>query len=118
MTREIFLRPWGYYDILHSEPGVQIKRIFVEGGKRLSLQTHEHRAEHWYITNGIGIVTAGDQEFRLGVGDSVTIAIGEQHRIEGFGDAGVTFIEVQTGDYLGEDDIIRIEDDFGRSSTD
>lgn len=116
MTREIFIRPWGYYDILHTEPGTQIKRIYVENNKRLSKQSHKHRSEHWLITAGKALVEIEDNVFHLSTGDSVTIGVGEVHRIQGASEEGCTFIEIQQGDYLGEDDIIRYEDDFGRQS--
>lgn len=114
MTREIFIRPWGFYDILHTEPGTQIKRIHVEANKRLSKQSHEHRAEHWYITEGKGIVEIEDNVFHVGAGDSITIGVKEVHRVAAAGES-LTFIEIQTGDYLGEDDIVRYDDDYGRA---
>ena len=116
MTQEIFVRPWGFYIILHTEQRVQVKRIHVENGSRLSKQSHEHRAEHWYITQGYAKVELGEQELHLGPGDYVSIGVGEVHRVESEGaDDDLVFIEIQTGDYLGEDDIVRYEDDFGRT---
>ena len=114
MSRTIEIRPWGFYDVLHREPGIQIKRIYVEPGKRLSLQTHAHRSEHWYVIDGFGFVTIDDQVFELTPGDSVTIDVGEKHRVEGR-NVGITFIEIQKGDIIDEDDIVRIEDDYGRA---
>lgn len=94
---------------------MQVKRIHVENGSRLSKQSHKHRAEHWYITQGYAKVEIGEQELHLGPGDYVSIGVGEVHRVEAEGtDDDLVFIEIQTGDYLGEDDIIRYEDDFGR----
>jgi mannose-6-phosphate isomerase-like protein (cupin superfamily) len=116
MTQEIFVRPWGFYVILHTEQRVQVKRIHVENGSRLSKQSHEHRAEHWYITQGYAKVEIGEQELHLGPGDYVSIEVGEVHRVEAEGaDDDLVFIEIQTGEYLGEDDIVRYEDDFGRA---
>lgn len=114
MTHEIFVRPWGFYVILHTEQKVQVKRLHVEAGSRLSKQSHKQRAEHWYITQGYAKVELGDQELHLGPGDYVSIAVGEVHRVEAEGEMDLVFIEIQTGDYLGEDDIIRYDDDFGR----
>ena len=114
MTPEIFVRPWGFYVILHTEQRTQVKRIHVEVGSRLSKQSHKHRAEHWYITQGYAKVELGEQEFHLGPGDYVSIGVGEVHRVEAEGLEDLVFIEIQTGDYLGEDDIIRYDDDFGR----
>lgn len=113
-SRDITVRPWGFYDILHKEPGYQIKRIHVEADQRISLQSHKHRSEHWYIIQGLGVVEIEEEAFEIGVGDSITIAVGEVHRITAVGDKGVTFFEVQAGDYIGEDDITRFEDDYGR----
>lgn len=116
MTQEIFVRPWGFYIILHTEQRVQVKRIHVENGSRLSKQSHKHRAEHWYITQGYAKIEIGEQELHLGPGDYVSIGVGEVHRVEAEGtDEDLVFIEIQTGDYLGEDDIVRYEDDFGRA---
>jgi mannose-6-phosphate isomerase-like protein (cupin superfamily) len=105
-------RPWGYYEVLLTEDGIQVKRIVVHEGKRLSLQTHRHRAEHWFIKSGLGLVTVGDSIKEIHSGSAVSIARGEVHRVEALKE--LTFYEVQIGSYLGEDDIVRIEDDFGR----
>jgi mannose-6-phosphate isomerase-like protein (cupin superfamily) len=115
MGREITIRPWGFYDVLHVEKGYQIKRIHVEQNCRLSLQSHKYRAEHWYVTQGIGLIEVAGASFQIEKGDTVTIGVGEVHRIEGVGETGVTFFEIQAGDYLGEDDITRYEDDYGRA---
>ncbi len=114
MTPEIFVRPWGFYVILHTEQKVQVKRTHVENGSRLSKQSHKHRAEHWYITQGYAEVELFDQILHLGPGDYVSIGVGEVHRVRAEGEGDLVFIEIQTGEYLGEDDIIRYEDDFGR----
>jgi len=106
-------RPWGFYEVLLTEPGIQIKRITVTAGKRLSLQTHQHREENWFITAGRGMVTNADWVYTVTAGAKVQIAKGAKHRIEAL-DEDVVFYEVQIGDYLGEDDIVRLEDDYGR----
>ena len=109
-------RPWGYYQVLSDEPDHKVKRIVVYPGKRLSLQRHRRRAEHWYILNGEAIVTLDDKELHLKPGESVDIPRGAVHRVMNPGSEDMAFIEVQTGDYFGEDDIERLEDDFGRVS--
>ncbi|MCK4389043.1 MAG: phosphomannose isomerase type II C-terminal cupin domain [Desulfobacterales bacterium] len=109
-------RPWGYYQVLSDEPDHKVKRIVVYPGKRLSLQRHRRRAEHWYILNGEAIVTLDDKELHLKPGESVDIPRGAVHRVMNPGTEDMAFIEVQTGDYFGEDDIERLEDDFGRVS--
>jgi mannose-6-phosphate isomerase-like protein (cupin superfamily) len=114
MLPEIHVRPWGFYVILHTEQRVQVKRLHVESGSRLSKQSHKHRAEHWYITQGYAKVELGDQELHLGPGDYVSIGVGEVHRVEAESEEDLVFIEIQTGEYLGEDDIIRYEDDWNR----
>ncbi|MDQ7783889.1 MAG: glycosyltransferase [Desulfomonilaceae bacterium] len=107
-------RPWGYYEVLSDRADHKIKRIVVYPGKRLSLQRHRRRAERWTIVNGTPIVTRFEEEIQLSPGQSIEIPRGAEHRIFNPGDAPVVFIEVQVGDYFGEDDIERIEDDFGR----
>ena len=107
-------RPWGYYQVLADEPDHKVKRIVVYPGKRLSLQRHRHRSEHWYVLAGRAIVTRDDQEFELGAGQATDIPRGALHRVRNPGSENTAFIEIQTGDYFGEDDIERIEDDFGR----
>ncbi|CAN2188774.1 {ManC} Mannose-6-phosphate isomerase [Candidatus Nanopelagicaceae bacterium] len=108
-------RPWGTYQVLHSNPFSQVKEITVKPGARLSYQTHEKRAEHWFITQGPAIVTIDGVTKTLQMGDSIDIAVGVAHRMAAPETNGVTFIEVQTGTYFGEDDIVRLEDDFGRN---
>ena len=108
-------RPWGYYTILSDTPGHKVKRIVVYAGKRLSLQRHRQRAEHWYVVEGEGRATVEGRELRLAAGDSVDIPRGATHRMENRSGADMSFIEVQTGTYFGEDDIERFEDDFGRT---
>jgi mannose-6-phosphate isomerase len=106
-------RPWGKYDVLLEDNNVKIKRIIVEDMKRLSLQTHENRDEYWFITAGQGIVTVDDHQQEVRAGMQLTILRGEKHRVQALG-GQLVFIEVQHGAYLGEDDIVRYEDDFGR----
>ena len=107
-------RPWGYYVILADEQDHKVKRIIVYPGKRISLQRHLRRSEHWYIIKGESIVTLDNQEIPLKGGESVDILNVTIHRIENSGKEDLAFIEVQRGDYFGEDDIERLEDDFGR----
>ncbi len=107
-------RPWGYYTVLSDEPDHKVKRITVYAGKRLSLQRHTRRAEHWYLIRGEGVATLNAKESRLKAGDALDIPRGALHRIMNPGTGDMAFIEVQTGDYFGEDDIERFEDDYGR----
>ncbi len=107
-------RPWGSYTVLGSGDGYQVKQITVKPGKRLSYQRHAHRSEHWYVVTGSGQVVLDGVERDVTVGDAVDVPIGGLHRIGNNGDTLLIFIEVQRGDYLGEDDIERLEDDFGR----
>ena len=107
-------RPWGRYEVLAAEKGTQVKRIEVHPGKRFSLQKHQKRAEKWIILTGRGTATVCGRQREVGPGDFVEIPRGEVHRLHNTGPAPLVFIEVQFGDYLGEDDIQRLEDDFGR----
>lgn len=107
-------RPWGYYKVLSDKPDHKVKRIVVYPGKRLSLQSHEHRYEEWTIISGHPTVSLNDKELFLHPGQSVHIPLGAKHRVSNPGEDKVVFIEVQTGTYFGEDDIKRYEDDFGR----
>lgn len=107
-------RPWGTYTVLENTPGYKIKRIEVKPGKRLSLQKHFHRSEHWIVVSGTALITVGDRETILRENESTYIPIGEVHRLENPGKVDVILIEAQVGSYLGEDDIVRIEDDFKR----
>jgi len=108
-------RPWGFYEVLLDEPDHKVKRITVYPGKRLSLQRHQKRSEHWHIIKGNAVVTLDDQEIPLGKGESVDIPRGGTHRVANPGQEEMVFIEIQQGDYFGEDDIERFEDDFGRA---
>ena len=107
-------RPWGSYTVLDEKDGYKVKRIEVKPGKRLSYQKHAQRAEHWVVVAGVALVTLDGEEIRLTPGAAIDIPIGAAHRIENPGDEPLVFIEVQRGLYLGEDDIVRLQDDFGR----
>lgn len=111
--RKVF-RPWGWYDSLECGPGFQVKRIGVNPGASLSLQMHHHRAEHWVVVTGTGHVTNGERVFDLHANESTYIPIGTRHRLENLTEHPLEIIEVQTGDYLGEDDIVRFEDRYAR----
>ena len=108
-------RPWGYYQVLADESDHKVKRIVVYPGQRLSLQRHRHRAEHWFIIAGQAVVTRNEEKIPLGSGQGVDIPQGAWHRVMNPGNNKMVFIEVQTGDYFGEDDIERKEDDYGRT---
>jgi mannose-6-phosphate isomerase len=109
-------RPWGYYQVLADEADHKIKRICVFPRSRLSLQRHQHRSEHWYVIHGSAVVTLEAEEMRLGEGESINIPPRTAHRVFNPGDGNLIFIEVQGGSYFGEDDIERLEDDYGRAS--
>lgn len=108
-------RPWGFYTVLSDEVDHKVKRICVHRGKRLSLQRHRRRAEHWYLVSGEGVVTIDAREIPLRAGEAVDIPCGAAHRFSNAGQTDAFFIEVQTGEYFGEDDIERLADDYGRS---
>ena len=108
-------RPWGYYDSIDKGNGFHVKRILVNPGAKISLQKHEHRAEHWVVVKGIAQVTCGTETFKLIENQSTYIPLGEVHRLENIGSIPLEIIEIQTGDYLAEDDITRIEDEYDRS---
>ena len=112
--RKVF-RPWGYYDLVDSGEGFQVKRIVVNSGAKLSLQKHKYRAEHWVVVKGVALVTCGDKIFELVENQSTYIPQGSIHRLENHQDIPLEIIEIQTGSYLGEDDIIRFEDDYQRN---
>ncbi|MDQ7031939.1 MAG: phosphomannose isomerase type II C-terminal cupin domain [Desulfonauticus sp.] len=109
-------RPWGSFTVLADEPDHKVKRIEVKPGKRLSLQRHQHRQEHWLIVKGQALVTLDDKQLTLFAGESVDIKKRQIHRVENPSPELLVFIEVQLGDYFGEDDIERLEDDFGRTT--
>lgn len=108
-------RPWGGYQTLERGPGYQVKRLVVQPGHRFSLQKHRRRAEHWTIVAGSAKVTLDGRSRRLGPRESVTVPRGAWHRAENVGRVPVIIVEVQFGAYLGEDDIIRRQDDYGRA---
>jgi mannose-1-phosphate guanylyltransferase len=107
-------RPWGTYTILEHGPRFKIKRIEVRPGRSLSLQMHHHRSEHWVVVSGMAKVTNGDQELFISTNESTYIPAGHKHRLENPGIVDLVMIEVQSGEYLGEDDIVRYEDAYGR----
>lgn len=107
-------RPWGSYTVLEESNGYKIKRIEVNPGKRLSLQKHFHRSEHWIVVSGTATVTVGDEKRLVRPNESTYIKAGELHRLENEGKIPVVLIEAQVGEYTGEDDIVRVEDDFSR----
>jgi mannose-1-phosphate guanylyltransferase/mannose-6-phosphate isomerase len=107
-------RPWGFYDSIDHGDRFQVKRIVVMPGARLSLQMHHHRAEHWVVVSGTALVTRGEEQFLLGENESTYIPLGIRHRLENPGRVPLQIIEVQSGTYLGEDDIVRFDDKYGR----
>ena len=107
-------RPWGTYATLKQEDGYQVKRITVAPGQKLSLQYHHKRAEHWVVAQGQAIVQVGEEEFETSPGDYRYIPLGEKHRLTNIGSGDLVLVEVQVGEYLGEDDIVRLEDVYGR----
>jgi mannose-1-phosphate guanylyltransferase/mannose-6-phosphate isomerase len=109
-------RPWGWFESLVNTPGYQVKRLHVYPRAALSLQSHQHRSEHWVVVSGTASVVRDDEVFRLETNESVYIHVGQKHRLANETDAPLTLIEVQTGSYLGEDDIIRYDDVYGRDS--
>ena len=112
--REVY-RPWGKFDVLDENIGYKVKRITVNPGAKLSVQMHNHRAEHWVVVSGVAKVTKGKRSFVLSENESTFIPMGETHALENCGKVNLELIEVQSGTYLGEDDIIRFEDRYGRS---
>jgi len=116
LHREVF-RPWGSYDSVDSGERFQVKRLSVKPGGVLSLQMHHHRAEHWIVVQGAARITRNDETFLLAENESTFIPVGATHRIENPGKVPLHIIEVQSGSYLGEDDIVRFEDNYGRKGT-
>ena len=107
-------KPWGYFEVLFETEFSKVKILSVDSGQMLSMQMHEHRSETWYITQGIATVTKGDTTLELCAGESVVIDQKEKHRVQNFGNEALEIIEIQTGTYFGEDDIVRFEDMYGR----
>jgi mannose-6-phosphate isomerase-like protein (cupin superfamily) len=111
------VRPWGSYTVLDEGDGWKVKRIEVLPGKRLSYQKHSQRSEHWMIVRGTARLTLDGVDRTLTAGETVDVAVGAAHRIENPGVDPLVFIEIQRGPYLGEDDIVRLADDFGRTGS-
>ncbi|MFN0122100.1 MAG: phosphomannose isomerase type II C-terminal cupin domain [Blastocatellia bacterium] len=107
-------RPWGSFTVLDDGPAWKVKRIEVLPGKRLSYQKHARRAEHWMVVSGVAHVTLDGRDILLTASETVDIPTGAAHRIENPGDETLVFIEIQHGSYFGEDDIVRLQDDYGR----
>jgi len=107
-------RPWGKYTVLDENTSYKIKRIEVKPGQRLSLQMHHHRSEHWIVVSGAALVICAGRQLVVNVNESTFIPIGEKHRLENPGKIPLVIIEVQNGEYLGEDDIVRFDDDYDR----
>jgi mannose-1-phosphate guanylyltransferase/mannose-6-phosphate isomerase len=116
LHREVF-RPWGSYDSIDHGDRFQVKRLVVKPGATMSLQLHHHRAEHWIVVSGTAQITRGEETFLLGENESTYIPVGTKHRIANPGKVVLHIIEVQSGSYLGEDDIVRFEDIYGREGT-
>jgi mannose-6-phosphate isomerase-like protein (cupin superfamily) len=110
-------RPWGSYTVLDDAEGHKVKRMLVRPGKRLSYQRHARRSEHWFVVQGRGRVVVEGSSSALTEGMAIDIPVSAAHRIENDGTDDLVFIEVQHGEYFGEDDIVRLEDDFGRAPT-
>ncbi len=115
MIGESAQRPWGSWTVVDEGPGFKVKRLVVAPGQRLSYQTHEHRSEHWYVVSGTLTAVLDGEETIAGPGRSLDVAKGQKHRICNFGTEELNIIEVQRGDYCGEDDIERYEDDYNRA---
>ena len=115
ITHSTVARPWGTYTVLGEGEGYKIKRIVVRAGASLSLQMHHHRSEHWVVVNGFAEVMNGEEEISLKENESTFIPAGNKHRLTNPGLTDLVMIEVQSGGYLGEDDIVRYEDVYGRS---
>jgi mannose-6-phosphate isomerase len=107
-------RPWGRYDVLGEGAAYKVKTIVVRPGARLSYQRHERRTEHWFVVTGRGTVTLDGRAVEVAAGSAVDVPVGAAHRMANTGDDLLVFVEVQTGDYFGEDDIERLDDDYGR----
>jgi mannose-6-phosphate isomerase-like protein (cupin superfamily) len=109
-------RPWGAWYVLDEGPGYKVKRLEVHPGARLSYQIHQHRAEHWTMVQGTATFTLDGEVVELGPGGSAEVALGMPHRIANLQAEPLVLIEVQRGDYTGEDDIVRLDDDYGRAA--
>lgn len=109
------VRPWGYFVVLSEEQDHKVKRLVVYPGCRLSVQKHQYRGEHWYVVRGETLVMRGEEEIQLTAGQSIDIPVGAWHRIQNSGETNLVLIEVQRGERFDEDDIERLEDDYGRA---
>ena len=107
-------RPWGTYTVLEEGPNFKIKRIVVNPGAKLTMQMHNHRSEHWVVVNGVATITNNDVELTLQENESTYIPKTQKHRLENRSEKSLSIIEVQCGDYVGEDDIVRFDDQYGR----
>jgi mannose-6-phosphate isomerase len=108
-------RPWGGFEVLSDDPTHKVKRLTVDPGQRLSYQRHAHRSEHWFVVRGEGTVTVDDTASAVAPGSTVDVPLGSAHRIENSGTSPLVFIEVQHGTSFDEDDIERLDDDYGRA---
>ena len=111
---DIFERPWGHYEVISLESNYQIKKLVVLPGEELSYQSHKYRAEHWLVVEGVPTVTLDGVKREVSPGESVFVEVGQKHRISNFTTSKISIIEIQFGDYLGEDDIVRYSDNYGR----
>ncbi len=116
VSRDSEERPWGSWHVLDEHDGFKVKRIHVHPDSRLSYQTHEHRSEHWVVVKGTATCTLEDVEQVVRTGEYVDVPQGAKHRIANAHDEELVIVEVQLGSYTGEDDIVRLEDDYGRSA--
>ncbi len=116
LSSETVTRPWGSFRVLEEGPTFKIKRIVVKPQEMLSLQAHHHRSEHWVVVEGVAKVVNGDQELLLRTNEATFIPVATKHRLSNPGKSDLVIIEVQVGTYLGEDDIVRFEDRYGRVS--
>ena len=116
LHRKVY-RPWGYYEVLHQSERFQVKRLLIKPKAKLSLQMHQKRSEHWVIVHGTAQVIRDEETFSISENESTYIPIGVKHRLLNLTDDSLEIIEIQLGDYLGEDDIIRFEDSYGRMSS-
>jgi len=114
VVRESDERPWGRYEVLEERPGFKVKVLEVKPGSRLSLQRHARRGEHWVVVEGVADVVCGENELQLRRGEHIHIPPQTNHRLGNSTNAPLAIIEVQLGDYLGEDDIVRLDDDYKR----
>lgn len=108
-------RPWGAYTVLAEAGDFKVKTIEVQPGQRLSYQQHKRRSEHWFVVSGGGVVTLDGRDREVHRGDAVDVPVGVAHRVRNTGPVTLVFVEVQHGDYFGEDDIVRLDDDYGRA---